>query len=564
MLGWERQSDALSGAIHPGAGVAGSSALARVVMQQQEASRGGSAVSTNPLYPTQYPAHGTMSSMPTSPQLPRGTGEVQLHVRGGNGDLVHSPLLQASTSGAAGSAGAILEPRKSFGRRAYDFARVAMSEFPLAERQRIVREAARKEELRLEVAGKKKGSKWSLVAGMLSDESREAANQHVSAKGQSLLAILSLQREVQDNPRRKRMYDALERKRLGEHKSLLDRLADEVLISCERMFDFFTPAESGRHLMWYTFFFTMSCITVFFFMAAEYPFWLSRENPAVTSDGTCVVLVNTETFDDGPDMMIRWMTNRDYGGKDRWRVFDSRFLNEWGGRVGPALRAGKWYRWLTSTFIHTSFSHLASNTLLFISLAAHLEQKYGVARIASLCLISGVGGNLFSALFEDPCTLVAGASGSCFGIFGLFVADICLNFETVTRPLLRILLASAFLINFLVTVITVDSATTSHWSHLGGLLCGLFPAFLFLPNFKSERWEAALPVLGLLTLLVVFIVFPIVVYKGLDDMCCADWGDVRAENGTCIEKNTDFVQDSCELARERGGNIGTIWVQDGS
>ena len=28
---------------------------------------------------------------------------------------------------------------------------------------------------------------------------------------------------------------------------------------------------------------------------------------------------------------------------------------------------------------------------------------------------------------------------------------------------------------------------TSNWSHLGGFVCGLFPSFLFLPNFKDRR-----------------------------------------------------------------------------
>lgn len=27
----------------------------------------------------------------------------------------------------------------------------------------------------------------------------------------------------------------------------------------------------------------------------------------------------------------------------------------------------------------------------------------------------------------------------------------------------------------------------SDWSHLGGFVCGLFPSFLFLPDFKDQR-----------------------------------------------------------------------------
>lgn len=66
----------------------------------------------------------------------------------------------------------------------------------------------------------------------------------------------------------------------------------------------------------------------------------------------------------------------------------------------------------------------------------------------------------------------------------------------------------------------------SHCAHLGGLLCGLFPSFLILPNFKSERWEAALPVLGLAAMFVVFVFFPTYIYEvHLPAVCCRGWGD---------------------------------------
>jgi hypothetical protein len=61
------------------------------------------------------------------------------------------------------------------------------------------------------------------------------------------------------------------------------------------------------------------------------------------------------------------------------------------------------------------------------------ERKYATWRILLLWLLSGLGGNFFSALFEDKCTLVVGASGAVFGMVGLFVGDFMLNFETIKR-----------------------------------------------------------------------------------------------------------------------------------
>ena len=42
-------------------------------------------------------------------------------------------------------------------------------------------------------------------------------------------------------------------------------------------------------------------------------------------------------------------------------------------------------------------------------------------------------GAVVSASFEPPCTAVVGASGGVFGLVGLFLADLLLNFETTTR-----------------------------------------------------------------------------------------------------------------------------------
>ena len=42
-------------------------------------------------------------------------------------------------------------------------------------------------------------------------------------------------------------------------------------------------------------------------------------------------------------------------------------------------------------------------------------------------------GNFFSAAFENSCLAVAGASGGIFGMIGLYIADMILNFESIKR-----------------------------------------------------------------------------------------------------------------------------------
>lgn len=96
-----------------------------------------------------------------------------------------------------------------------------------------------------------------------------------------------------------------------------------------------------------------------------------------------------------------------------------------------------------------------------------------------------------SAAFEKTCTLLVGASGAVFGFMGLFVADLVINFESISWPFLRVLIILLFVIFFVVNAIIDDSPQrVSHASHLGGLVCGLFPSLLFLPNLRNKRLKA--------------------------------------------------------------------------
>ncbi len=50
----------------------------------------------------------------------------------------------------------------------------------------------------------------------------------------------------------------------------------------------------------------------------------------------------------------------------------------------------------------------------------------------------------------------------------------------------------AFLIYFIITVATTPVGT-SHLSHVGGFVTGLFPAMMFLPHLKSQRCDSMYP-----------------------------------------------------------------------
>ena len=72
-----------------------------------------------------------------------------------------------------------------------------------------------------------------------------------------------------------------------------------------------------------------------------------------------------------------------------WQDFHSDFLRAWGGRYGPGLKAGEWWLWVTSIYVHRDLQHIVSNMLLFVVMSVHLELNYGWWRMLLVWVMSG-------------------------------------------------------------------------------------------------------------------------------------------------------------------------------
>lgn len=247
------------------------------------------------------------------------------------------------------------------------------------------------------------------------------------------------------------------------------------------------PHGRKKHPILFTPLLVLVVTFLYAFMAGVYPVFLLEMLQKDASKSTDELLT-TEHW--RPADLTGWITFS----ADRTFPFD--FLLGWGGRYGPKIDDGDWWRWFTSPLVHQSFQHVLGNMTLLAALAAHLEHNHGTWRIVLVYLLSSVGGNLMSAAFEDGCVVVVGSSGAVFGFVGLFAGDAVLNFDSMRRPLLRIGILLIFVAFFIVTTINGRAGiNVSHFSHLGGLLCGLFPPFLFLPNLKRQQSERTKKVL---------------------------------------------------------------------
>lgn len=268
-------------------------------------------------------------------------------------------------------------------------------------------------------------------------------------------------------------------------QGLEEAVAQELLSIGERFYDWLTPAQIGRHETWFLYVLSAMLLWVWAYTLADY----------------------------------RNARGQQYGprgaGDSLGASLDADFLDTWGGfslyRVSQAGGAQA-RRWVTSMFLHEGLLHLLSNLLMLMAFSVQIERRYGSSRIAAIAVLSGIGGNMFTAVLEDPCIVTIGASGLIFGTAGLWVGDLLVNFQFLKHVMARTVLTLAFLGFTLVSVLTQKHV--SSYSHIGGFLTGLAPSFMVLPRFGKRRLEAWLPWVGLGITCLIFTILPLVALVG--------------------------------------------------
>jgi membrane associated rhomboid family serine protease len=89
---------------------------------------------------------------------------------------------------------------------------------------------------------------------------------------------------------------------------------------------------------------------------------------------------------------------------------------------------GEWYRILSAIFLHAGIIHLVLNVGSILFICGAVEKNHGRMNTAILFLVSAIGGNLMSGVMQPGYVLI-GASGGIFGVFGVCMADIVLNWK---------------------------------------------------------------------------------------------------------------------------------------
>ncbi|KAM4716345.1 inactive rhomboid protein 1 isoform 5-T7 [Anableps anableps] len=190
--------------------------------------------------------------------------------------------------------------------------------------------------------------------------------------------------------------------------------------------------------------------------------------------------------------------------------------------------------WL-SLFLHAGVLHCLVSVLFQMTVLRDLEKLAGWLRISIIYMLSGVTGNLASAIFL-PYRAEVGPAGSQFGILACLFVELFQSWQILERPwraFAKLAAISVFFFSFGLL------PWIDNFAHICGFVSGFFLSFAFLPYIsfgRSDMYRKRVQICGFLvvflgllsTLAVLFYVYPV--------KC--DWCEVL----TCVPVTDKFCE----------------------
>uniref|UniRef100_A0A8D0D3R5 Inactive rhomboid protein n=1 Tax=Sander lucioperca TaxID=283035 RepID=A0A8D0D3R5_SANLU len=171
--------------------------------------------------------------------------------------------------------------------------------------------------------------------------------------------------------------------------------------------------------------------------------------------------------------------------------------------------------WL-SLFLHAGFLHCMVSVVFQMTVLRDIEKLAGWLRISIIYMLSGITGNLASAIFL-PYRAEVGPAGSQFGILACLFVELFQSWQILERPwraFAKLLAISVFFFSFGLL------PWIDNFAHICGFVSGFFLSFAFLPyisfgqsDMYRKRVQICVFLLVFLALLsalaVLFYVYPV-------------------------------------------------------
>jgi membrane associated rhomboid family serine protease len=165
-------------------------------------------------------------------------------------------------------------------------------------------------------------------------------------------------------------------------------------------------------------------------------------------------------------------------------------LTSWGAKRSDMILEGRQlHRLLTPVFLHGGLGHLMANSYSLKSMGVNVEMAFGQPRLLATYLVSGIMGNVMSAI-QSPNPAV-GASGAIFGLVGAYYTFLARNQHLFgyTGQMQKDALVETIGFNLL---LGMTNPMIDNWGHIGGFVGGVGMAYLIGPKLYVAR----VPLLG--------------------------------------------------------------------
>uniref|UniRef100_T1JI16 Peptidase S54 rhomboid domain-containing protein n=1 Tax=Strigamia maritima TaxID=126957 RepID=T1JI16_STRMM len=202
------------------------------------------------------------------------------------------------------------------------------------------------------------------------------------------------------------------------------------------------------------------------------------------------------------------------------------------------------YRLWTSLFLHAGLIHLAITVVVQYFLMRDLEKMAGCLRIGVIYLMSGIAGNLASAIFI-PYRAEVGPAGSQFGLLACLFVEVINTWPILKSPGVALVkLSSMILFLFVVGLLPwVDN-----YAHVVGFVFGFFLSYALLPFVSFGKYDrqckivligvCLMLVLVLLSvLLILFYVYPI-----YECDACSYFNCIPLTSKMCADQNINTTR----------------------
>ena len=150
------------------------------------------------------------------------------------------------------------------------------------------------------------------------------------------------------------------------------------------------------------------------------------------------------------------------------------------------LVSQEWWRLITPTFLHFSFTHLVFNCLWIYILGEKVERIDGTTIFLSIIVFTGIFSN-FLQYFWTGSSLFGGLSGVIYGLIGYcMILEMDSEYERYQLPPgLYLFMIVWLILGFIGLLELFGFGSIANFAHLGGLLSGVMFAMIYKNLYRS-------------------------------------------------------------------------------